>query len=219
MDDEQFPASYCADCTRYTRHRSLYKVTKSHENSSGEKQLDSYEIVKCLGCDNLTFMFLSFDVSQIPVDGSATVLEKLYSPMASNREAMPSHAAFPEKVRMAYLNTIKSANAGALLAASAALRATVEAVCIDAGCQRRASLETRIDELVAKQLLAPKQAAFWHDIRFLGNDAAHQIYEPDAVEFDAALGILETLLTTLYILPGLSQRLQLRRLNRTSTAN
>jgi hypothetical protein len=54
------------------------------------------------------------------------------------------------------------------------------------------TLEARISKLATQERL--------HAIRFLGNDAAHEIKKPTDKQISVALRIIEHLITTVYIL-------------------
>jgi hypothetical protein len=77
--------------------------------------------------------------------------------------------------------------------------ATIEAICNDQKIEGK-ELSTRINNLTAKGLISKKDSLRLHSIRFLGNDAAHDIKKPTYSILDAALTIIEHLLTTVYIL-------------------
>jgi hypothetical protein len=86
------------------------------------------------------------------------------------------------------------------LLAAVGLRAVVEGICEEKSCKGR-NLEEKINDLVKRGSLSNDQADFLHLQRFMGNDAAHEIQPPRENELEAALSIIENLLTTLYILP------------------
>ncbi|WP_140386550.1 DUF4145 domain-containing protein, partial [Vibrio parahaemolyticus] len=56
-------------------------------------------------------------------------------------------------------------------------RATIEAVCNDQSIQGK-ELSTRINNLASNGLISKKDSTRLHSIRFLGNDAAHDIKVP-----------------------------------------
>lgn len=65
-----------------------------------------------------------------------------------------------------------------------------------------------IDELADSGLLAKSQAELLHKHRFLGNVAAHEMKEPSPKVLNAALDIAETLLKTIYVLPGIADTIK-----------
>ena len=81
------------------------------------------------------------------------------------------------------------------------LRATIEAICNDRQVAGR-SLEQRIDKLGKTGVISVNDVDRLHAIRFLGNDAAHEIQASDAKGLLIALRIIENLIVSLYVLDG-----------------
>lgn len=61
-------------------------------------------------------------------------------------------------------------------------------------------MEVRISKLATAGNISQKDAARLHGIRFLGNDAAHEIKKPKKEQLSTALKIVEHLLSSVYIL-------------------
>ena len=87
----------------------------------------------------------------------------------------------------------------ALILAGLGLRGTVEAVCNNLNIEGR-NLEVRISKLATAGYISRKDAERLHGIRFMGNDAAHEIKKPKNEQLSAALKIVEHLLSTVYII-------------------
>lgn len=81
------------------------------------------------------------------------------------------------------------------------LRAAIEAICNDRQVAGR-SLEQRIDKLGKTGVISANDVDRLHAIRFLGNDAAHEIQASDAKGLLIALRIIENLIVSLYVLDG-----------------
>jgi hypothetical protein len=107
---------------------------------------------------------------------------------------------FPKAVRRLYLETLKAFSNEAPTLAAVGIRSVVEATCLDQGI-KKGNLERKIDALVIAGVLTPAQADLLHLHRYLGNLAVHESELPAAEELEAALEIIEILLTTVYILP------------------
>src|SRR5262249_19030234 len=121
---------------------------------------------------------------------------------------------FPTKVQRIYRETVTVFNAGTPTLAGGGLRAIVEAVCNE---QRVAgkNLQEKIDQLVAKGLLARAQADWLHEERYIGNAALHEIEPPDEQHLESGLEIIEGLLNTIYILPKQAEKLKNARTSKT----
>jgi hypothetical protein len=117
---------------------------------------------------------------------------------------------FPGKVARIYIETIQTFNAGALILAGGGLRAIVEAICIDQNV-KGANLQSKIEALVANDLLAKPQADLLHEERYLGNAALHEVESPTRQEVEDGLAIVEGLLSTIYVLPIRAERLRKKR--------
>lgn len=102
-------------------------------------------------------------------------------------------------MRKIYSETLVAVQEGSRILAGLGLRGIVEAVCIDRGIKSK-DLGLRIERLAAKGYISKKDAERLHGIRFLGNDAAHDIKEPSSWQIEVALKIVEHALNTIYVL-------------------
>jgi hypothetical protein len=105
----------------------------------------------------------------------------------------------PKVVDAIYLETLCVLKEGALILAGLGLRGTIEAVCNDLKI-KGGSLAVRINKLVTAGHISKNDAARLHGIRFMGNDAAHEIKRPKHESIRVALKIVEHLLQSAYIL-------------------
>jgi hypothetical protein len=80
------------------------------------------------------------------------------------------------------------------------IRATIEAVCNHKGARRR-NLFEKVEELRRSNLITEEQKDALHAHRLLGNDAAHELAEPNDEELKAAIDVLDTILNGIYIMP------------------
>lgn len=71
------------------------------------------------------------------------------------------------------------------------------------------SLEKRIDQLFKSGYVSNEDKKRLHAIRFLGNDAAHEIKEPKESELRIALEIIEHLLNSVFILKKKAESLEI----------
>jgi hypothetical protein len=113
----------------------------------------------------------------------------------------------PEVVASIYSETCNAYRDGALTLAGIGFRATIEAICNDQDISGK-ELSVKINNLASKGLISKKDSARLHSIRFMGNDAAHDIKRPSIRSLDAALVIVEHLITTVYVLDAASGALE-----------
>lgn len=193
--------SYCRNCEQETNHSVLAeKVESSREDYSFDQ---TYQIVECLGCDTKSFrdVFeeiehayqISEDEWEVPT--SITV----YPRFIKGHRSLNGDYYLPGLVERIYKEVLLAFQEDALILAGLGLRGTVEAVCNDLNISGR-NLEARISKLATAGYISRKDAERLHGIRFMGNDAAHEIKKPKSEQLSVALKIVEHLLSSVYIL-------------------
>lgn len=197
----------CTVCKRATKHDILHAENISnYDEDSGVHWAAEYQMIQCRGCETISFAEHSWNSEDTDHEGQSIRREVLY-PSRTIRKPIESYYYLPDKVRKVYQETLTALSNRAPILAAIGIRAVVEAVCKDKGCTRR-DLEKNIDLLVEKGHLAADQADFLHLQRFMGNAAAHEIAPPEQTELSAALDIAENLLTNLYVLPTLAEKME-----------
>jgi len=199
----------CASCKKITNHAVLAKHDTSGDTYDGNIQWwATYEIIQCLGCDDISFREVSTCTEDFdPLTGKLEESILLYPDRASGRDPMFGYEEFPTKTKRIYMETIKALNVGTPLLAAIGLRALIESICLEQKTKSRI-LAMGIDELADMGLLSKKQAEFLHNHRFMGNEAAHEIVAPKPEHLVAALDIAETLLKTIYVLPEMADKIK-----------
>lgn len=192
----------CASCVRDTWH----SVLEEHIESYYEYRMDTiYQIVQCCGCHTVSFRKVVRDYeSAYPIDDYEwDVPEDIscFPSILKGHRELEHVLDLPDTVREIYTQSIQAIKDNSNILAGIGLRATIEAICKDR-CITGRTLEKRIDSLAKGGLISQKDAERLHAIRFLGNDAAHEIKKPDAKNLLIALRIIEHLLVNIYILDG-----------------
>jgi hypothetical protein len=193
--------SHCRYCGQDTNHSVL---SEHNESSRDEYSFDrAYQIVECLGCDTKSFrdVFeelehayqISDDEWEVPT--SITV----YPRFIKDHRSLDGEYYLPSLVGRIYKEVLLAFQEEALILAGLGLRGTVEAVCNDLEVSGR-NLEIRISKLATAGYISRKDAERLHGIRFMGNDAAHEIKKPKSAQLSVALKIVEHLLSSVYIL-------------------
>lgn len=197
--------SECSACKRETRHINLHKKFKSHSGPDDYRYDESHEIIECQGCERISFRTVSYMIEHAYPDehGEWHVPEMVelhpqYEGIYFGLDFVVMHS-LPEAVRDIYEQTIKCLHCGALALAGLGLRATIEAVCNHKEIRGR-NLQVRISSLAANGYISRKDSDRLHAIRFMGNDAAHQIISPKKEQISVALKIVNHLLQSVYIL-------------------
>ncbi len=192
----------CVSCKQRTWHEVVHNLaTGDDDPESGWHTTEQHQIIKCCGCDALSFRRTYEDATWGP-DEPAT--EVLWPPRVKKRQSLTGAHQLPKKVYQIYRETNASLEADQPLLAAVGVRALVEAVCR----QKRATgknLKLRIDNLVTRGLLTKAQARVLHKTRFLGNKAAHETAPADAKVLEASMLIAEHMLTAVYLLPKIAR--------------
>lgn len=195
--------SSCRTCGRSTRHEVLSSFV-DETDPTGYHERDSWQVVRCLGCHSYGFCHVNEDFENIieTFDGEYEHKTEIsiYPGVIQNHKPIEDTFYVPKLIRKIYNQTLNTLSSGAYVLASIGLRATIEATCNHLSISG-ATLEKRIDQLVKSGHVSNSDRKLLHAIRFLGNDAAHNITEPKYTEIRVALDIVEHILNTLFILP------------------
>lgn len=196
---KQHVKNFCISCEQETAH-DIEGVHSESPDPNEYHCLIEHAVVKCKGCGKVSFRrafhdfegaFLTeYDKWDVPVD-----VENY--PKAKHGNIDTKY--LPDIVESIYSETCNAYRDGALTLAGIGFRATIEAICNDQKIIGK-ELSTRINNLASKGLISKKDSTRLHSIRFMGNDAAHDIKKPSEKSLKAALIIVEHLLTTVYIL-------------------
>lgn len=196
--------NFCARCSRDTNH-AVQCVHQEEGDPSTYHYAEQYFIVKCKGCNYVSFLKIYHDYENAyPDENNGWVVPKDIDRFPKGKKGALDTWNMPEIVASIYSETCDAYRDGALTLAGIGFRATIEAICNDQNISGK-ELSVKINNLAAKGLISKKDSARLHSIRFMGNDAAHDIKKPSISSLDAALVIVEHLITTVYILDVASQ--------------
>ncbi len=217
---------YCYDCKRKTKHDVLASVYEESETENGDAisggtpvswemwNHTNYEIIRCRGCEQIVFRtrnrfsenteittiddgYGGHDYVDLPVEMTHTY------PRTVGGISFLDSRFLPDKLKTIYNETCSTIAYDNRILAGIGLRAILETICKDKGASG-GDLKKKIDNLVTKGFLSAKSAETMHKIRFLGNNAAHEVQPETADNISLALEIIENLLRETYILAGKS---------------
>ena len=123
---------------------------------------------------------------------------KVYPPYLKKGEEIEHQEHLPEKIKIIYQETIAAFKSNSSLLTAGGLRAIIEAICNDLEITGR-NLADRIDLLSKNGHLTKSESDRLHSIRFLGNDALHEIEKPKSEHLFILLEIVNHLLNNLYV--------------------
>lgn len=200
----------CRTCKSVTRNEILCEhIAETDPETYHEK--DSWQIVRCLGCHTTGFRHRNDDYEQVWEDSDGdvrhTITTIVYPRLVRNHSGLKGTAWIPALIRKVYRQTLSAYSDTAYVLASIGLRATIEAVCNHLEISG-SNLEKRIDQLYKTGNVSNSDKKRLHAIRFLGNDAAHEVKEPKESDLRVALEIVEHLLNSVFILEKKSKSLE-----------
>ena len=193
---------YCDSCERKTNHNIL---ASEKMNSKDEEYWwsSSFLLVKCCGCETISFLKETVEERVIDYDKSGEII------YPTHQMTYPNHKRFadpiknlwpiPSNIVTIYKETINSLNNDCFLLAAAGFRVIIEAICIDNHIKGK-SLETKINNLHRRDIITKNDRDRLHSIRFMGNDSVHAIKSPDKQQIRLVLDIIHNMLNGLYVL-------------------
>lgn len=200
----------CNRCDNTTNHLVCNSVRFEWGNDDIQG-IDTHEIIRCLGCDSISFRASSHNSEDYYQDDEGNFIhpttEEIYPSRLMGRTPLEDIYSLPDKIRAIYKETHAALCTKLKILAGVGIRALVEAVCSEEKAKGR-TLEKKIDDLVKKEVLTKKNAEVLHRTRLLGNKAAHETKAPLDSELDVAFDIVENLLETVYIIPKKAERLK-----------
>lgn len=124
---------------------------------------------------------------------------------------MPGHkliaeSLLPDSVSQVYAETYKALCNEQPVLAGVGIRALIEAVCQERNATGK-TLEKKIDGLVDLNLLTSDGAKSLHNLRVIGNQAAHEVKPHSEEKLSAAMKIIEHLLEAVYVIPKYGNQL------------
>lgn len=204
VDKAKRVQSSCSLCDRETWHSIMF----SHKIGENEEYHASifYEVIQCCGCETISFRrrYVDYEMAY-PLDNSDEwyVPEEInnYPSILQGHKELEYVWHLPKEVKAIYLQSLQAMKDNSNILAGIGLRATIEAICNERNIAK-GTLEKRIDKLASQGFISKKDAERLHAIRFLGNDAAHEIKISSQSNLLIALRIIEHLLVNIYILDG-----------------
>jgi len=134
----------------------------------------------------------------------------LFPSRIAGRPEMQSVHELPPGVRHIYRETHRALCNEQKILPAIGIRAIVEAICQERNATGR-TLEQRIEDLVTKKVITDDAAKILHSLRFMGNDAAHEVKAHTIDELAIGLHVVEHLLQGVYVMPKQAAKLPKRK--------
>ena len=213
--------SQCEECMRSTNHKicsSYTNFTTSGDSYDYVSFTASYQIVKCQGCDHLSFRKFSTDDTDCYHDEDGNMLYyeeiELYTKRSGDMIAVKDILGLPDNLAIIYKEIIQSYNGDCFILAAAGLRAIIDGLCTDLKIKNGIiektdtngnitektsnNLDGKISGLHQKSYLTKENADILHQHRYLGNEALHELKQPSHEELKLAIEIIEHVLESIY---------------------
>jgi hypothetical protein len=196
--------SYCRNCRGETNHEIL-KSDKDTEMFEGHNiwiSTSEYFLIKCKGCETLTFKLEFLDQSSFFVKPSGEVkitpYISLYPLFLKDWVPLNGSMHLPHRIKSLYYEILNSLKVGNSLLTTAGFRAIIEGICKDLNIEGK-NLEKKISNLKLKWLITESQENILHGIRSEGNKALHEMEFLSEEALFKILDVVETLLKGVYI--------------------
>lgn len=195
--------SYCSRCNFETNHEILFQTGFRSPEEEGYDYAMEYYVVKCLGCEKISFREEFIDLEQVfpdeRGDWNPNINATTYPQKVKANKRLENTYELPEKIRLIYKESINAYNSECPILCGVAFRAIIEAICIEEEISGR-NLEIKINNLVKQKLITEKEALRLHSIRFIGNDSVHEMKVPKDKSLTMVLNIIEHLLNNIYLI-------------------
>ena len=194
---------------------TLCRSGKREILGSEHRYIEQYQIVQCRGCETLSFRLSRINTQESVWD------EDLKQEIVQERvDLFPSRVAGRHKLRQSlflplpivriYDETHAALCGKQTILAGIGIRVLIEAVCVEKGAEGK-YLGSKIDSLVRMGVLTEVGVSILHNLRDLGNTAAHEATPHSEETLGIAMDVVEHLLNEVYILPKVADSLPNRK--------
>ncbi len=193
---------YCSECNKRTNHEIIAEANHSYSyEEDGIYGEETYRIVKCCGCDHISFNKENSGTEYFAIDEYGEYVdtpEYISYPIKENEIQAIYSWDIPDIVSVAYHESITAYNNDCYLLATIGLRTTVEAICKDKGISGK--LKVKIDGLLAQGIITKNDCHRLHEMRLSGNHSVHEMEALNKQELLVLIEIVNNMLNNLYIL-------------------
>jgi len=202
----------CNTCSGMTWHERITSKSLSitlYDNEGEDFGIgnEEWELFQCSGCDSITLRV----TSDYPWDAEPET--RFFPERTTGHHKKKHYYKLPSKLTSLYDETVTAYNRGSLLLCTAGIRALLEGLCADKGITKGPdkqgktvkNLEGKINGLAS--IVPASIVKNLHGIRFLGNQALHELEAPSRYDLGLALTVIEDIFNVVYDLDYRSQLL------------
>jgi hypothetical protein len=217
--------SICSICQNNTNQKVLFEEKVDlDEREEGWWEITKYQIIRCEGCDNISFRKLYNNAQQnFYSDQRDPWTQEVYPKRSLTSLQIKTLLNTPANIIKIYRETIDAFNNDQLILCSVGIRAIIEGVCNDKGiiggnCADSKgkkyfsqNLNGKIEGLAAQGYLTKTNSEMLHELRFLGNAAVHELTSPSTEDLGLAIEIVEHSIEVIYEIQHKAKRLKNKR--------
>jgi hypothetical protein len=205
---------YCRTCKRKTDHDidrdkqidDEYGIDYCFVPTAGT----SYQIVVCRGCKTKSFRILRYRQKShyefsLDDDDIFSYEDELYpKDIPWHEDRISEYKEYiPSNIHQLYHEVLSAIQEEAYILAGIGLRSIIEGICEDRGM--KGNLLKQIENLAKESYISSDNKDILHGIRFMGNDAAHDLTRPKIDSIKYVLKVAEHLIESIYLLKTTSK--------------
>ncbi len=191
----------CKRCETYTNHKILEKTNEIEmESSNDTTEYECFNIIRCLGCDEISFLKLAWD-SDIQNDDDILHYNYPEDRFYLYEDEFLSEDDFsyvPNFVSQIYFEVIEAYISDSMILSGIGLRMIVEAVCLNKKIIGK-NLKEKISNLFEDGYISKNDLEIIDKLREIGNISAHQIKSHSITVIGSALEAVNHLIRSIYI--------------------
>lgn len=191
---------FCNHCEGETNHickadYCRHYLTHTDWALGGFTYTIGYRLWMCAGCESCTLERYYADEAMEDEEGVAEYRTEFFPRQIEYNFKSKHFKQLPPKLDGIYQEAVQAFNYQISILCGIGIRALIEGICADQEITGK-NLETKINGLVT--ILPKNIVTNLHSLRFMGNEAAHELNAPSQEELQLALEICEDLLNYLY---------------------
>lgn len=191
----------CRSCKRNTKHSIIGAKSKVTPPEFYHDET-RYFLLECNGCTTISFREEYHDYEAYyqtgPEDYEHPITVEVFPHRIKDHSPIEVAFEIPNIVESIYKESLLAIQERAFTLAGLGLRATIEAICNDKDVKGK-NLQVRINAMSRSGMISKSDADRLHAIRFMGNDAAHEIKKAKEKSVLIALKIIEHILLSVYV--------------------
>lgn len=202
----------CGNCSNETKHRVWGRFETEAESWLEEKRMELYIIGQCLGCDTVSFILGTAELTE--GDGSELEyeFENKTSPINVDYSEFPyldddERHQLPMMIQDLYGEIEVCMDNGLEVTSGLAMRTLIEAICMNKGYVG-SNLLAKIADMKAAGNISDSDERFLQIFRQIGNASTHAIKKYKMSLLGHALEIMNHVLRAIYILPKIQKKVK-----------